>query len=125
MEKQFDSYVVTGDIHENGKLVLGESIADLGGLTLAYNAYEKSLEGKPRPEAVDGFTPEQRFFLSYAQIWAQNGRPQYELLLVNVDPHPLTRFRAVAAPSNMAAFAAAFSCKPGDPMVRPGRCQIW
>jgi len=125
VEKQFDSYVVTGDIHENGKLVLGESIADLGGLTLAYKAYEKSLEGKSRPETVDGFTPEQRFFLSYAQIWAQNGRPQYELLLVNVDPHPLTRFRAVAAPSNMPAFAEAFSCKPGDSMVRPGRCQIW
>jgi putative endopeptidase len=125
VEKQFDGYVVTGSVHENGKLVLGESIADLGGLTIAFKAYEKSLEGKPRPEPIDGFTPEQRFFLSYAQIWAQNDRPQYELLIVNVDPHPLDRFRAVAAPSNLPAFAEAFSCKPGDPMVRPERCQIW
>src|SRR2546427_9072197 len=64
---QFDAYVVDGDLHENGKLVLGESIADLGGLTIAYAAYEKSLAGKPRPPDRDGFTPEQRFFLGWAQ----------------------------------------------------------
>jgi putative endopeptidase len=125
VEKQFDGYVVMEDLHENGKLVLGESIADLGGLTIALKAYEKSLEGKPRPEAIDGLTPEQRFFLAWGHIWAQNARPEFERLQLNVNPHPLGRFRALGAPSNMAAFAQAFSCQPGDPMVRSEPCVIW
>jgi len=127
VEKQFDSYLAIGNVHENGKLVLGESIADLGGLTLAYNAYEKSLEGKPRPKNIDGFTPEQRFFIAWAQNWAANMRPQFARLLLNIDPHPLPRFRAIGPPSNMPAFAKAFDCKPGEPMVRPPseRCRIW
>ena len=126
VEKQFDSYVGVGNVHENGKLVLGESIADLGGLTLAYRAYEKSLQGKPRRD-IDGFTPEQRFFIAWAQNWANNMRPQFARLLLNVDPHPLPRFRANGPPSNMPAFAKAFDCKPGDPMVRPPgeQCRIW
>ena len=73
--------VVDGDLHENGKLVSGESIADLGGLTIAYAAYEKSLEGKPRPPEKDGFTAEQRFFLGWAQIWGANERLEYARLL--------------------------------------------
>ena len=126
VEKQFDGYEVQKGLRENGKLVLGESIADLGGLTIAYRALEKALEGKPRP-LVDGMTPEQRFFLAYAQVWAANDRPEFERLLVNTNPHPLDRFRAIAAPSNMPAFAQAFDCKGGDDMVRPAasRCQIW
>jgi predicted metalloendopeptidase len=75
VEKQFDSYVAIDDIHEKGKLVLGESIADLGGLTIAYKAYQKSLQGKLQPPSIDGLTPDQRFFLSFAQIWAGNDRP--------------------------------------------------
>ena len=125
VEKQFDNYVVSGDVHENGKLVLGESIADLGGLAIAYKAYQKSLEGKPHPAPIDGLTAEQRFFVSYAQIWAESARPQYELLLVNTNPHPLDRFRAIAAPSNLPWFAEAFDCHAGDPMVRSEQCQIW
>ena len=126
VEKQFDGYEVQKGLRENGKLVLGESIADLGGLTIAYRALERALEGKPRP-LVDGMTPEQRFFLAYAQVWAANDRPEYERLLVNTNPHPLDRFRAIAAPSNMPVFAQAFDCKEGDDMVRPAasRCQIW
>jgi putative endopeptidase len=126
VQKQFDSYVVEGDLHENGKLVLGESIADLGGLTIAYNALEKDLEGKPRP-LIGGFTPEQRFFLSYAQIWAANDRPEFERLMVNTNPHALDRFRSIAAPTNMPPFYKAFDCQEGDAMVRPAavRCQIW
>ncbi len=126
VQKQFDGYVVEGDLHENGKLVLGESIADLGGLTIAYNALEKDLEGKPRPP-IAGYTPEQRFFLSYGQIWAANDRPEFERLMVNTNPHALDRFRAIAAPSNMPAFYKAFDCQEGDAMVRPAavRCQIW
>ena len=127
VEKQFDNYEVIPGLHENGKLVLGESIADLGGLTIAYKAFEKSLEGKPRPPEIDGFTPEERFFMAFAQIWAANQRPEFERLMVNTNPHPLDRFRAIAAPSNMPAFAQAFDCHAGDPMVRPAAemCQIW
>ena len=123
---QFDHYVAIDNIHENGKLVLGESIADLGGLTIAYNALEKDLQGKPRP-LIDGYTPEQRFFLAYGQIWASTDRPEFVRLMVNLNPHPLNRFRAIAAPSNMPAFAKAFGCKAGEAMVRPAqlRCKIW
>jgi putative endopeptidase len=126
VEKQFDSYVVQDDIHENGKLVLGESIADLGGLNLAYRALQKAENGK-KPALIGGLTADQRFFLSYAQIWAANDRPEYERLMVNTNPHPLARFRAIAAPSNMPEFARAFDCKDGDAMARPSatRCQIW
>jgi len=68
VEKQFDNYEVIPGLHENGKLVLGESIADLGGLTIAYKAFERRLEGKARPPEIDGFTPEERFFMAFAQI---------------------------------------------------------
>ncbi len=125
VQTQFDNYVVDGDLHENGKLVLGESIADLGGLAISYAAYEKSLEGKPRPPDKDGFTPEQRFFLGWAQVWGANDRPEYERLMANTNPHPLPRFRGNGPLSNMAEFAKAFGCKKGDPMVREQICKIW
>ncbi|HXL22677.1 MAG TPA: M13 family metallopeptidase [Candidatus Dormibacteraeota bacterium] len=122
---QFDAYVVDGDLHQNGRLVLGESIADLGGLTIAYAAYEKSIDGKPRPAAKDGFTPEQRFFLGWAQVWGANERLEYARLLANTNPHPLPRFRVNGPLSNIAEFAKAFACKKGDPMVRETQCKIW
>ena len=124
---QFDSFEVEPGLHENGRLVVGESIADLGGLTIAYAAFKKSLEGKSRPAPIDGFTAEQRFFLGYAQIWAAKSRPEYERQLVITDPHPLPRFRVNGPLSNIPAFAEAFQCKTGDATVRPAeqRCQIW
>jgi len=125
VQTQFDNYVVDGDLHENGKLVLGESIADLGGLAISYAAYEKSLEGKPRPPDKDGFTPEQRFFLGWAQVWGANDRPEYERLMANTNPHPLPRFRGNGPLGNMAEFARAFGCKKGDAMVREQVCKIW
>jgi len=125
VEKQFSGYVVEKDLHVNGKLVLGESIADLGGLKIAYNAFHKSLEGKPEPDKIGGFTPDQRFFLSFARIWATNDRPEFARLVTNTNEHPLDRFRAIGAPSNMADFARAFGCKAGDPMVRSEVCAIW
>src|SRR5260370_19893528 len=118
VSEQFDSYVVDGDLHENGKLVLGESIADLGGLTIAYAAYEKSLAGKPRPTEKDGFTPEQRFFLGWAQVWGANQRIEFARLIANTDPHPLPRVRGNGPLSNMAEGATAFGYKKGEPMVR-------
>ena len=122
---QFDAYVVDGDLHENGKLVLGESIADLGGLTIAYAAYEKSIAGKTRPADKDGFTPEQRFFLGWAQVWGAHETIEYARLMANTNPHPLPRFRGNGPLSNMAQFAKAFACKKGEPMVREETCKIW
>ncbi len=124
---QFDSFEVQPGLHEKGKLVQGESIADLGGLAIAYAAFQKSMQGKPRPPDIDGFSPEQRFFLGYAQIWAENVRPEYERQLVITNSHPLGRFRVNGPLSNMPTFAQAFQCKDGDAMVRPPdkRCQIW
>jgi putative endopeptidase len=124
---QFSAFEVEKGLNQKGELVVGESIADLGGLTIAYAAFQKSMEGKPRPPNIDGFTPEQRFFLAYAHNWATNMRPEYARFLVNQDPHPLPKFRANAPLSNMPQFAQAFQCKTGDPMVRPekDRCQIW
>jgi putative endopeptidase len=124
---QFSGFKVEEGLHENGKLVEGESIADLGGLAIAYAAFLKSLEGKPHPPAIDGFTPEQRFFLGYARIWSTNIRPEFARLLVTVDPHPLPRFRVNGPLSNMPAFAQAFSCKEDDAMERKDneRCLIW
>ena len=134
--KQFDEYVaVEGDaptkpgapkedVHVQGKLTLGENIADLGGLKLAYAAMQDALKGKPR-EAVSGFTEEQQFFISFAQGWCQNARPQYKRMLANVDPHSPPHYRVVGPASNLPEFAAAFSCKPGSKMVRKDRCEVW
>lgn len=125
--KQFDSYEVEPGLHENGKLVVGESIADFGGLTIARAAYEKTLKGKQRPAEIDGFTSEQRFFLAWAQIWAGSDRPEFARLLVTTNPHPLGRFRVNGPLSNMPSFAQAFGCSEGSSMVRAAeqRCRIW
>jgi putative endopeptidase len=123
---QFSGFQVEPGLNLTGKLVVGESIADLGGLVIAYAAYQKAMEGKPR-KTIDGFTPEQRFFLGFARGWATSTRPELARMLANVDPHPLPKFRVNGPLSNMPEFAKAFSCKAGDAMVRPekDRCQIW
>jgi putative endopeptidase len=124
---QFNSFEVEKGLNENGKLVQGESIADLGGLVVAYAAFQQSMKGKPRPADIDGFTPEQRFFLGYARGWAANIRPEIARVLTLQDPHPLNKFRVNGPLSNLPQFAAAFGCKEGDPMARPekDRCVIW
>ena len=124
IEQQYDSYVFEGQ-HVTGKLVLGEATADLGGLSIAYRAYRKSLQGKPEPAKIDGFTGDQRFFLSWARVWAANERPELSKLLLNTNPHPLPQFRAIGPPSSMPEFAKAFGCKSGEAMVRSEVCQIW
>jgi putative endopeptidase len=123
---QFNHFVVQGTLHENGKLVEGESIADLGGLTIAYAAFQKTAEAKSN-KRIGGFTPAQRFFLAYAQIWASNTRPAFARMLLQVDEHPLSKFRVNGPLSNMPAFANAWGCKAGDAMVRPPgtQCKIW
>jgi predicted metalloendopeptidase len=124
VEEQYASYEYEGQ-HVNGKLVLGEATADLGGLGIAYRAYLMTLEGKPAPALIDGLTGEQRLFLAWARVWAANIRPELSKLLMNTNPHPLSQFRAIGPPSTLPAFAKAFGCKPGDPMVRKDLCQIW
>jgi putative endopeptidase len=127
VSSQFDSYTVLDSVHVNGKLTLGENLADLGGLSIAYAALEKALAEKGRPPLIDGFTPEQRFFLAWAQIWRQNITPEAQRVRINTDPHSPGQWRANGPISNMPQFAAAFGCKAGDPMVRPDsvRPVIW
>lgn len=123
---QYDAYVAVGDLHVNGKLTLGENIGDLAGLTMSYYALQSSLKNQERKE-IDGFTPEQRFFLAWAQAWRGNFRPEAIKLRVNSDPHSPAPFRGNGPMSNMPEFAKAFGCKEGDPMVRPAdkRADIW
>ena len=122
---QFSGYEVEKDLFINGKLTLGENLADLGGLTIAYDAFQKSMEGKPRPAKIDGYTAEQRFFLGWGQVWAEKDRPEYARLLVQSDPHSIPVFRVNGPLSNMPQFAEAFSCKVGDKMVSQKQCKIW
>jgi putative endopeptidase len=123
---QYNAYTVLDSLHVNGKLTLGENIADIAGLRIAYYAMEKALEGKPRV-LIDGFTQEQRFFLAYAQARRATFRDQQLRLMVQTDPHSPNEFRVNGPMANMPEFAAAFGCKQGDPMVRPEnlRVQIW
>ena len=130
IEKQFSAFVVQDDLHENGKLVLGESIADLGGLNIAHMALRArplARRGGATAERVDGFTQQQRFFLAFARAWATNARPEYERMMAVTDSHPLPRFRTNGPVSNLSEFAAAFGCPAGAAMARPAeaRCTIW
>jgi putative endopeptidase len=126
VREQFDGYVAIDSLHVNGKLTLGENIADLGGLLIAHGAYRRSLRGKT-PAPIDGLSGDQRFFLAWAQIWRAKTRPEFVRLLVNTDPHAPPKFRTNGPLSNISVFAQAFNCKQGDPMVRPEKllAQIW
>jgi endothelin-converting enzyme/putative endopeptidase len=125
--KQFDGYSIEPGIYHNGKLVLGESIGDLAGAKIAYLAYRKSREGKGEEPTVDGFTPQQQFFLSWGQWRGDEIRPETQRTMVQTDPHPIAKFRVNGPLSNLPAFAEAFGCKAGDAMVRPDadRCEVW
>jgi putative endopeptidase len=125
---QFDAYtVVDSGTHVNGRLTLGENIADLGGLKIAYAAFQRSLQGKPRPPNIDGLTPEQRFFLAWAQIWRAKQTDQFLRNQVVTDPHAPAQWRVRGPLSNLREFAEAFGCKAGDAMVREDslRATIW
>ena len=115
---QFNGYIQIDTLHVNGKLTLGENIADYGGTLTAYDALKRALARNGRPGPIDGFTPEQRFFLGYAQSWRSHSRPESMRTRVGIDPHAPERWRTNGPLSNMPIFATAFGCKPGDPMVR-------
>jgi endothelin-converting enzyme/putative endopeptidase len=125
VERQYSGYVAVADVKLDGKLTLGENIADLGGLKLALAAYRASRAGKPPEAPVAGFSPDQQFFLAAAQVWCGHARPEHARLLAQVDPHSPARWRVDGPLSNLPEFAAAFGCKAGDPMVRADRCQVW
>ena len=125
---QFDAYEPLPGLHVNGKLTLGENIADLGGASIAFEALERTLAKDPsKRKKIDGFTPEQRFFISLSQIWRTNCREAEARRLVTVDPHSPGRFRAIGPHVNMEAFYEAFSIPPGDPIWRAPelRAKIW
>lgn len=125
--EQFDNYFIEPGIHHNGKLVLGEAIGDQAGARIAYLAFKKSLEGKPPAPTIDGFTPDQQFFISWGQARGDSIRPETQRLMVQGDPHPTGKYRVIGPLSNMPEFHQAFSCKAGAPMVRTGaqRCEVW
>ncbi|HEX7349366.1 MAG TPA: M13 family metallopeptidase [Rhodanobacteraceae bacterium] len=127
---QYDGYTpIEGkpDLHVNGKLTLGEDIADLGGLNIAYTALQTALKADPKEAAakIDGMTEDQRFFLNSARVWEGTAREKTSELMLNVDPHAPAKIRAFASASNMPQFAQAFQCKPGDKMVRKTPVKIW
>ncbi len=125
---QFDGYVIDspGNIHINGKLTLGESVADLAGLKMAWLAFGNTPQSHSTT-AIDGFTPAQQFFLAWAQFRGDQTRPETQKAMTQGDPHPVAKFRVLGPDANFPPFAEAFSCKPGSAMVRPAaeRCVVW
>jgi len=112
VQKQYDDYIAIDTLHINGKLTLGENIADFGGLRIAYLAFQKAMKSNPLGE-VNGYTPDQRFFLSFAQGWRRNIRPEQVRLMVATDPHSPTRYRVLGPLSRMPEFSKAFGCQSG------------
>jgi putative endopeptidase len=123
---QAGEFVAIGDMRLNGRVSLGENIADLGGLKIAYDALEEALRDRPQPP-IDGFTPQQRFFLGWSQVWRRNFTDEAMRIQVNVGPHAPSKFRTNGPLSNLPEFHRAFGCQEGDPMVRPAdrRVAIW
>ena len=124
---QFDRLDVGDGLHHRGRLVVGEALADLGSVSLAYRAYKRSLIGKPQPPMIDGFTIDQQFFLAFAHKFSTEVRPEAVRLWLRTNPHPLPRFRAIGTLQNVPEFQEAFQCKRGDFMFRPpeAQCRLW
>ncbi len=121
---QYSKYVIVDDIKINGKLTLGEDVADLGGLLLAYMAWKQDTMNQ-KLEPTEGLTPEQRFFVGYGQSWCGQVRDESKRLRATVDPHSPEKYRTNGVVSNMPQFQEAFHCKAGQPMVNANRCRVW
>jgi putative endopeptidase len=123
---QFNTIDVGGGLHHNGKQVLGEALGDLGGVTVSYRAYHRSLGGKAGP-VLDGYTADQRFFIAFARIMGTDMREEAMRLQLNTNPHPVSKWRANATLQNVPEFQRAFQCKAGEAMVRPPekQCYLW
>jgi putative endopeptidase len=124
--KQYDAFTVLDTLHVNGKLTLGENLADLGGLNIAYEAFSKTKQGQSA-NTIDGFTPDQRFFLSWAQVWRASQTPESAAQRILTDPHSPEQFRTNAPITNINAWYKAFDVKPGDKMYKKpeDRTKIW
>ena len=122
--KEYSAFTPVDDVHLNGKLTLGENTADNGGIRLAFMALMKSLEGKSQVK-IDGFTPQQRFFLAWGQAWCENVRPEMARLWAQTDPHSPGRDRGNGVLGNMPEFREAFACHEGQPMVHAPACRVW
>jgi putative endopeptidase len=123
---EYSSFVPVDDIHLNGKLTLGENTADNGGARVALAALEHRLaETNLGGEKIDGYTPEQRYFLGYGRVWCEKVRPEYERMSVKTDPHSPGRFRVIGVVRNMPEFDKAWGCKAGQPMVAENACHVW
>jgi putative endopeptidase len=121
---QYSSYTVIDDIKINGKLTLGEDVADLGGLLLAYMAWKDDTKNQ-RLEPLDDLTPDQRFFVGYGQSWCGQTRDETKRMRATVDPHSPEKYRTNGVVSNMPQFQEAFHCKAGSPMVNENKCRVW
>ncbi len=121
---EYSGFTAVDDVKLNGKLTLGENAADNGGLRIAYMALMKDLAGKTTPE-IDGFTPAQRFFLGWGQVWCTNERDEAKRLQAQTNPHSLAEYRVNGSVQNMSEFATAFGCTAGQPMVRAKACRVW
>jgi len=126
LQEQFDAYTILDTVYVNGKLTLGENIGDLGGLNAAYEAFKMTPQGKSN-ERIDGFTPDQHFFLAWAQVWRSNILPDRAAQLIVTDSHAPDNYRSIGAPVNMDAWYRAFDIRPGDKLyVDPeDRIKIW
>ncbi len=125
--KEYDSLIAIDDLHVNGKLTLGENLADIGGLRLAFLAYMDRAQktGVDLAKQTDGMTPEQRFFVSYGQGWCENSRMENLRLRVQTDPHSPEEFRVNGVVVNLPEFQKAFACKTGSAMAPAERCRVW
>jgi putative endopeptidase len=121
---EYSSFTVAGDTHLNGRLTLGENTADNGGLRIALMALEDTLKGAAVPPR-DGFTPEQRLFLGWSQVWCENSTDEGARLRAQTDPHSPGRYRVNGVVSNMPEFQKAYNCAPGSKMVRENACRVW
>jgi putative endopeptidase len=130
IDDEYSSFSPVDNMHLNGKLTLGENTADNGGARIAFMALEQVLAEKAKNdpkvlEKIDGFTPEQRYFLGFGQVWCDNRRDEFSKEMVTLDPHSPDKFRVNGVVQNMPEFQKAFSCKAGSPMVRQPACRVW
>ena len=123
---EYSSFVAVDDLKLNGRLTLGENTADNGGARIALMALEHMMaDDSTMAQTINGYTPQQRFFLGYGRAWCEKRRPEYSRMLVSVDPHSPAKYRVNGVVQNMPEFQKAFSCKAGQPMVRENACRVW
>ena len=125
MADQYSTFEASPKAYVNGRLTLGENIADLGGVKMAFNAYRALRKDAPKTYVADGFTEDQQFFLAVGQAWCSKDRPAEIQRRLTVDVHSPPRFRVYGALRNLPEFAAAFNCAPGTPMRPAATCSVW